>query len=78
MQMGQGEVAHFAGKNRMNDSQQASIADAIAGAAYIRAISPSYGIPEAIEFIRLFYYTRYEQGLTSLQRRTLCGIKGFP
>lgn len=45
LQMSQGGAAYFAGKGVKNDSQQASIAGAVAGAAYIRAISASYGIP---------------------------------
>ncbi|EFE43083.1 hypothetical protein TRV_02153 [Trichophyton verrucosum HKI 0517] len=45
LQMSQGGAAYFAGKGVANDSQEASIAGAIAGAQYIRAIAPSYGIP---------------------------------
>ena len=45
LQMSQGGAAYFAGKGLKNDAQQASIAGAVAGAAYIRAVSASYGIP---------------------------------
>ena len=45
LQMSQGGSAYFAGKGVKNDAQQASIAGAVAGAAYIRAVAPSYGIP---------------------------------
>lgn len=45
LQMSQGGAAYFAGKGVPNGDQQASIAGAVAGAQYIRAIAPSYGIP---------------------------------
>jgi fructose-bisphosphate aldolase class II len=45
LQMSQGGAAYFAGKGVANGDQQASIAGAIAGAHYIRAVAPSYGIP---------------------------------
>jgi len=45
LQMSQGGAAYFAGKGVANGSQEASIAGAIAGAHYIRAIAPSYNIP---------------------------------
>ena len=45
LQMSQGGAAYFAGKGVSNSNQEASIAGAIAGANYIRAIAPVYGIP---------------------------------
>lgn len=45
LQMSQGGAAYFAGKGVANKNQEASIAGAIAGAHYIRAVAPSYGIP---------------------------------
>ncbi|KAK9313615.1 hypothetical protein V1522DRAFT_410243 [Lipomyces starkeyi] len=45
LQMSQGGSAYFAGKGVSNTDQKASIAGAIAGAHYIRAIAPTYGIP---------------------------------
>ncbi|GAA5833189.1 hypothetical protein JCM11251_005170 [Rhodosporidiobolus azoricus] len=45
LQVSQGGAAMFAGKGIKNDKQQASIAGAVAAAAYIRAIAPTYGIP---------------------------------
>ncbi|KAK4979566.1 Fructose-bisphosphate aldolase 1 [Elasticomyces elasticus] len=45
LQMSQGGAAYFAGKGVANKNQEASIAGAIAGALYIRAIAPSYDIP---------------------------------
>lgn len=45
LQMSQGGAAYFAGKGVANGKQEASIAGGIAGAQYIRAIAPSYGIP---------------------------------
>lgn len=45
LQMSQGGAAYFAGKGVANGDQQASIAGAIAGALYIRAVAPSYDIP---------------------------------
>ncbi|KAI9831872.1 MAG: Fructose-bisphosphate aldolase 1 [Phylliscum demangeonii] len=45
LQISQGGAAYFAGKGVANDKQQASIAGAIAGAHYIRAIAPAYDIP---------------------------------
>lgn len=43
LQMSQGGAAYFAGKGVSNTNQAASIAGAVAGAQYIRAIAPSYG-----------------------------------
>ena len=45
LQMSQGGAAYFAGKGVSNSNQEASIAGAIAGAHYIRAVAPVYGIP---------------------------------
>ncbi|RKF56294.1 Fructose-bisphosphate aldolase 1 [Golovinomyces cichoracearum] len=45
LQMSQGGAAFFAGKGVANSKQEASIAGGIAGAHYIRAIAPVYGIP---------------------------------
>ncbi len=45
LQMSQGGAAYFAGKGVDNKNQEASIAGGIAGAEYIRAIAPAYGIP---------------------------------
>ncbi|KAI4700362.1 hypothetical protein J4E89_011004 [Alternaria sp. Ai002NY15] len=45
LQMSQGGAAFFAGKGVDNKDQSASIQGAIAGAHYIRAIAPAYGIP---------------------------------
>lgn len=45
LQMSQGGAAYFAGKGIENKNQEASIAGAVAGAHYIRAVAPSYGIP---------------------------------
>ncbi|CAJ2513140.1 Uu.00g012590.m01.CDS01 [Anthostomella pinea] len=45
LQMSQGGAAYFAGKGVPNGDQSASIAGAIAGAHYIRAVAPAYGIP---------------------------------
>ncbi|KAL9635060.1 MAG: hypothetical protein Q9164_003705 [Protoblastenia rupestris] len=45
LQMSQGGALYFAGKGVANDKQQGSIAGAIAGANYIRAIAPTYGVP---------------------------------
>ncbi|KAK5149320.1 Fructose-bisphosphate aldolase 1 [Oleoguttula sp. CCFEE 6159] len=45
LQMSQGGAAYFAGKGVSNGKQEASIAGAVAGAHYIRAVAPSYGIP---------------------------------
>ncbi|KAF2405235.1 fructose-bisphosphate aldolase, class II [Trichodelitschia bisporula] len=45
LQMSQGGGAYFAGKGVSNGDQAASVAGSIAGAVYIRAIAPSYGIP---------------------------------
>ncbi|KAF1947840.1 ketose-bisphosphate aldolase, partial [Clathrospora elynae] len=39
------KAAYFAGKGVDNKNQEASIAGAIAGAHYIRAVAPIYGIP---------------------------------
>ena len=43
--MSQGGAAYFAGKGVDNKDQSASIQGSIAGAHYIRAIAPAYGIP---------------------------------
>ena len=45
LQMSQGGAAYFAGKGIENKNQEASIAGAVAGAHYIRAVAPSYGVP---------------------------------
>lgn len=45
LQMSQGGAAYLAGKGVDNKDQFASIQGAIAGAQYIRAIAPAYGIP---------------------------------
>ncbi|TEY84010.1 hypothetical protein BOTCAL_0023g00310 [Botryotinia calthae] len=45
LQMSQGGAAYFAGKGVSNGNQEASIAGGIAGAHYIRALAPAYGIP---------------------------------
>ncbi|KAK9459906.1 uncharacterized protein V1516DRAFT_678358 [Lipomyces oligophaga] len=45
LQMSQGGAAYFAGKGVPNSDQAASIAGAIAGALYIRAVAPVYGVP---------------------------------
>ncbi|OBT69469.1 fructose-bisphosphate aldolase 1 [Pseudogymnoascus sp. 23342-1-I1] len=45
LQMSQGGAAYFAGKGVANGKQEASIAGGIAGAHYIRAVAPAYGIP---------------------------------
>ncbi|TVY53882.1 Fructose-bisphosphate aldolase 1 [Lachnellula cervina] len=45
LQMSQGGAAYFAGKGVANGAQEASIAGGVAGAQYIRAIAPAYGIP---------------------------------
>ncbi|KAK9454360.1 hypothetical protein V1511DRAFT_460492 [Dipodascopsis uninucleata] len=45
LQMSQGGAAYFAGKGVSNTDQKASITGAIAGAQYIRAVAPAYGIP---------------------------------
>ena len=45
LQISQGGAAYFAGKGIDNKNQEASIAGAIAGAQYIRAVAPTYGIP---------------------------------
>ncbi|KXT06671.1 hypothetical protein AC578_8540 [Pseudocercospora eumusae] len=45
LQMSQGGAAYFCGKGIDNKDQSASIAGAIAGAHYIRAVAPSYGVP---------------------------------
>ncbi|KAA8566893.1 hypothetical protein MFRU_007g00540 [Monilinia fructicola] len=45
LQMSQGGAAYFAGKGVANGNQEASIAGGIAGAHYIRALAPAYGIP---------------------------------
>ncbi len=45
LQMSQGGAAYFAGKGVDNKDQSASIAGAVAGAHYIRAIAQAYKIP---------------------------------
>jgi fructose-bisphosphate aldolase class II len=45
LQMSNGGAAYFAGKGVSNTDQKAAIAGAIAGAHYIRAVAPAYGIP---------------------------------
>ncbi|KAF7562026.1 hypothetical protein G7046_g2101 [Stylonectria norvegica] len=45
LQFSQGGAAYFAGKGVSNTDQAASIAGAVAGASYIRAIAPTYNIP---------------------------------
>ncbi|GME76702.1 unnamed protein product [[Candida] boidinii] len=45
LQTSQGGAAYFAGKGVKNSNQEASIAGAVAAAAYIRSIAPTYGIP---------------------------------
>ncbi|KAJ6782622.1 hypothetical protein PWT90_00175 [Aphanocladium album] len=45
LQMSQGGAAYFAGKGVANGDQAASIAGSVAGAHYIRAIAPTYGVP---------------------------------
>ncbi|MCJ1371450.1 Fructose-bisphosphate aldolase 1 [Loxospora ochrophaea] len=45
LQISNGGAAYFAGKGVPNGKQEASIAGAIAGALYIRAVAPTYDIP---------------------------------
>ena len=45
LQMSQGGAAYFAGKGVDNKDQSASIAGAVAGAHYIRAVASAYKIP---------------------------------
>jgi len=47
LQVSQGGAAFWAGKGIKNDAdkQQASIAGAVAAAAFVRAVAPAYGIP---------------------------------
>lgn len=45
LQMSQGGAAFFSGKGVDNKDQSASINGAIAGAHYIRAVAPQYGVP---------------------------------
>ncbi|CED85478.1 fructose-bisphosphate aldolase [Phaffia rhodozyma] len=45
LQMSQGGAAYFAGKGVDNKDQKASIGGAIAGAHFIRAVAPLYGVP---------------------------------
>jgi len=45
IQFSEGGSCFFAGKSLPNDKKQASILGAIAGAHYVRAVSPAYGIP---------------------------------
>ena len=45
LQISQGGAAFWAGKGVANKNQEASIAGAVAGALYIRAIAPTYEVP---------------------------------
>lgn len=45
LQFSQGGAAYFAGKGVGNKDQEASIAGALAGAAFVRSIAPIYGVP---------------------------------
>jgi len=45
IQFSEGGAAFFAGKGLPNDKKQASILGAVAGAHYVRNVSPAYGIP---------------------------------
>ncbi|KAH0562241.1 Fructose-bisphosphate aldolase 1 [Trichoglossum hirsutum] len=45
LQISNGGAAYFAGKGVNNEGQNAAIQGAIAGAHYIRAVAPAYGIP---------------------------------
>lgn len=45
VQFSEGGSAFFAGKSLPNDKKQASILGAVAGAHYVRAVAPAYGIP---------------------------------
>jgi fructose-bisphosphate aldolase class II len=45
IQFSEGGSAFFAGKSLPNDKKQASILGAVAGAHYVRAVAPAYGIP---------------------------------
>merc|ERR1719401_3122752 len=45
IQFSEGGSAFFAGKSLPNKVEQASILGAIAGASYVRAVAPAYGIP---------------------------------
>jgi len=45
LQISNGGGAYFAGKGVNNEGQKAAVQGAIAGAHYIRAIAPAYGIP---------------------------------
>ncbi|KAI0015897.1 hypothetical protein F4780DRAFT_761887 [Xylariomycetidae sp. FL0641] len=45
LQISQGGAAYFCGKGVPNGDQSASIQGAIAGAHYIRALAPAYGVP---------------------------------
>jgi len=45
IQFSEGGSAFFCGKSLPNDQKQASILGAVAGAHYVRAVAPAYGIP---------------------------------
>jgi len=45
IQFSEGGSAFFAGKALPNDKKQASILGAVAGAHYVRAVAPAYGVP---------------------------------
>lgn len=45
IQFSEGGAAFFAGKSLPNNVKQASVLGAIAGASYVRAMAPAYGIP---------------------------------
>merc|ERR1712048_1315156 len=45
IQFSEGGSAFFCGKSLPNKEKQASVLGAIAGASYVRAIAPAYGIP---------------------------------
>jgi len=45
VQFSEGGSCFFAGKSLPNDKKQASILGAVAGAHYVRSVSPAYGVP---------------------------------
>jgi fructose-bisphosphate aldolase class II len=45
VQFSEGGSAFFCGKSLPNDKKQASILGAVAGAHYVRAVAPAYGVP---------------------------------
>ncbi|KAI0484957.1 hypothetical protein GGR56DRAFT_669459 [Xylariaceae sp. FL0804] len=45
LQISQGGAAYFCGKGVSNEGQNASIQGSIAGAHFIRAVAPAYGVP---------------------------------